>query len=207
MTSTEFTALLPLLGVAGTSIVLMSAIAIRRDRRWTISITLVGLAVSLGLRLRRPAGRSTRRDPAAGHRRLRPLLLRAADLGHGRGRAAGLRVSRPAEHGLRRVLPPAALGDPGRLCARGEHPLRLALPRARDPLGLALRLVAYLRRSELPRGRGQVPHPRRGLIGVHALRDGAGLRPDRDPWPSRISRISSSPDTRISPRSRWPVWR
>jgi NADH-quinone oxidoreductase subunit N len=49
MTATEFTALLPLLGVAGTSIVLMSAIAIRRDRRWTITITLFGLAISLGL--------------------------------------------------------------------------------------------------------------------------------------------------------------
>ena len=49
MTASEFTALLPLLGVAGTSIVLMLAIAIRRDRRWTVSITIVGLAVSLGL--------------------------------------------------------------------------------------------------------------------------------------------------------------
>ena len=49
MTGTELTALLPLIGVAGTSIVLMAAIAIKRDRRWTIAITLVGLAVSLGL--------------------------------------------------------------------------------------------------------------------------------------------------------------
>ena len=49
MTTTDLRALLPLLGIAGTSIVLMSAIAIRRDRRWTISITLAGLAVSLGL--------------------------------------------------------------------------------------------------------------------------------------------------------------
>ena len=48
MTTTELTALLPLLGVAGTSIVIMAAIAIRRDRRWTISITLMGLAISLG---------------------------------------------------------------------------------------------------------------------------------------------------------------
>jgi len=51
MTSTDLHALLPLFGIAGTSIVLMSAIAIRRDRRWTISITLVGLAISLGLLL------------------------------------------------------------------------------------------------------------------------------------------------------------
>jgi NADH-quinone oxidoreductase subunit N len=51
MTTTDLRALLPLLGIAATSIVLMSAIAIRRDRRWTISITLVGLAVSLGLLL------------------------------------------------------------------------------------------------------------------------------------------------------------
>jgi len=51
MTSTDLRALLPLFGIAGTSIVLMSAIAIKRDRRWTISITLGGLAISLGLLL------------------------------------------------------------------------------------------------------------------------------------------------------------
>ena len=49
MTTDLFIALLPLLGIAGTSIVLMSAIAIRRDRWWTISITVFGLAISLGL--------------------------------------------------------------------------------------------------------------------------------------------------------------
>jgi NADH-quinone oxidoreductase subunit N len=49
MTSTDLHAMLPLLGIAGTSIVLMSAIAVKRDRRRTISITLAGLAVSLGL--------------------------------------------------------------------------------------------------------------------------------------------------------------
>jgi len=47
--TTQFTALLPLLGVAGTSIVLMAAVAIRRDRRLIISITMAGLAVSFGL--------------------------------------------------------------------------------------------------------------------------------------------------------------
>jgi len=51
MTSTDLSALLPLFGIAGTSIVLMSAIAIKRDRLWTISITLGGLAISLGLLL------------------------------------------------------------------------------------------------------------------------------------------------------------
>ena len=49
MTAAEFTALLPLLGIAGTSIVLMSAIAIRRDRRWAMAITIAGLSVSFGL--------------------------------------------------------------------------------------------------------------------------------------------------------------
>ncbi len=49
MTSNELIALLPMLGVAGTSIVLMLAIAIRRDRRSTISITVFGLAFSFGL--------------------------------------------------------------------------------------------------------------------------------------------------------------
>jgi len=49
MTASEFTALLPLVGVAGTSIVLMLAISIRRDRRWALIITILGLAVSFAL--------------------------------------------------------------------------------------------------------------------------------------------------------------
>ncbi len=48
MTSTQLTALLPLLGIAGTSIVLMAAVSIRRSNRWTQVITLGGLAVSFG---------------------------------------------------------------------------------------------------------------------------------------------------------------
>ncbi len=49
MTTVQLTALLPLLGIAGTSIVLMAAVAVRRDRRWSVAITVIGLAVSLGL--------------------------------------------------------------------------------------------------------------------------------------------------------------
>jgi NADH-quinone oxidoreductase subunit N len=51
VSTTQLSALLPLIGVAGSSIVLMAAIAIRRDRRWTVSITVAGLAVSLALLL------------------------------------------------------------------------------------------------------------------------------------------------------------
>jgi NADH-quinone oxidoreductase subunit N len=47
----ELTALAPVLGVAATSIVLMAAIAIRRVPRLAVTLTLVGLAVSLGLLL------------------------------------------------------------------------------------------------------------------------------------------------------------
>lgn len=49
MTSAQFTALLPLLGIAGTSIVLMAVISIRRDHRLTQIITLGGLVGSFGL--------------------------------------------------------------------------------------------------------------------------------------------------------------
>jgi len=49
--TSQLTALLPLLGIAGTSIVLMAAVAIRRDRRWSLAITLAGLAASFGLLL------------------------------------------------------------------------------------------------------------------------------------------------------------
>lgn len=56
MTSAQITALLPLLGIAGTSIVLMAAVSIRRSNRWTQVITLGGLAVSFGaLFVARPA--------------------------------------------------------------------------------------------------------------------------------------------------------
>lgn len=48
MTTVQFTALLPLLGIAGTSMILMAAVAVRRDRRWSVAITVIGLAVSLG---------------------------------------------------------------------------------------------------------------------------------------------------------------
>lgn len=48
MTTDQLTALLPLLGIAATSIVLMAAIAIRRDRLWSLVITLAGLAASFG---------------------------------------------------------------------------------------------------------------------------------------------------------------
>ena len=54
MTTVQLTALLPLLGIAGTSIILMAAVAVRRDRRWSVAITVIGLAVSLGVRLHRP---------------------------------------------------------------------------------------------------------------------------------------------------------
>ncbi|MBW2726375.1 MAG: NADH-quinone oxidoreductase subunit N [Deltaproteobacteria bacterium] len=49
MTATELTALLPLVGVAGTSVVLMLAISIRRDRQWALIITILGLALSFVL--------------------------------------------------------------------------------------------------------------------------------------------------------------
>ena len=49
MTASELTALLPLLGVAGSSVVLMLAISVRRDRRWALIITISGLAVSFAL--------------------------------------------------------------------------------------------------------------------------------------------------------------
>lgn len=52
VTGAELTALLPVLGIAGTSVVLMLAVAVRRDRRWSLAITVAGLALSFGLVLR-----------------------------------------------------------------------------------------------------------------------------------------------------------
>jgi NADH-quinone oxidoreductase subunit N len=45
----QLTALLPLIGIAGTSIVLMTATAVRRNRHWSLAITVVGLVTSFGL--------------------------------------------------------------------------------------------------------------------------------------------------------------
>jgi NADH-quinone oxidoreductase subunit N len=49
VTARELTALLPLIGIAATSIVLMAAVAVRRNRTWSLTITLAGLAASFGL--------------------------------------------------------------------------------------------------------------------------------------------------------------
>lgn len=51
MSGGQLTALLPLIGVAATSIVLMAAVALRRNRTWSVAITLAGLAASFGLLL------------------------------------------------------------------------------------------------------------------------------------------------------------
>jgi NADH-quinone oxidoreductase subunit N len=47
----QLAALAPLVGLAATSIVVMLAVVIRRDRRWSLAITLAGLATSAGLLL------------------------------------------------------------------------------------------------------------------------------------------------------------
>jgi len=49
VTGVQLTALAPLIAIAATSIVLMAAIAVRRNRTWSVAITLAGLAASFGL--------------------------------------------------------------------------------------------------------------------------------------------------------------
>jgi NADH-quinone oxidoreductase subunit N len=49
VTGGEFTALLPLLGIAATSVVLMATVTVRRLGRGSLLITLAGLAASFGL--------------------------------------------------------------------------------------------------------------------------------------------------------------
>ena len=131
--------------------------------------------------VRRRLAHRARRHAARHHGRLRALLHRPAR-GSDRDRRHPL-VELPAasSRAPRGVLHAPAHRHARRRGARRQHPLRLLLPRPRDPQRLAVRAH---RLSDLPGavrgGGGQVPGARRLDLGLPRVRHGAGVRRDGD---------------------------
>ncbi len=180
MNIADLTALSPFIILAATAVVVMLTIAFYRSHKLTVILTLSGLALSAA---------SLSFVSCMLPRAVTPLLMidqyalflyrtyRGGKLCRGR---PFILLSGDATGPQRGILSPADHRHARLLRARRGEPLCLVLPRHRtfERLALCPRGLSQAQRPRC-RGRHQVPHPGRGLVGIHPFRHGTRVRRDR----------------------------